>query len=105
MNIYSSFLPGIVKDISNPSSWLLLIVGLIILVIGIYLVYYYFRTKGVIEKLKENSKHLSTWSFKGFWGEYKGPIIIFIASLIIIISIFLIYYSLIGIDEFGKNIL
>lgn len=99
----NTILPGIINDASSVSSWLLLILGIAIVVSGFVLVYYYLTNRGRFETLKISTQDLSGWSFRGFWGRYKGPIVAFSAALLLILALIFISGGIVGMDNFGQT--
>ncbi len=67
--------------------WAYFATGVIFALLGIYLVWLYFKYKPTYEASKAAVEDRSAWSFVGFWGRYKGQIIIFGASVLLLIGL------------------
>ncbi len=87
---------GLQDNIKDWRGWFLLILAIALLIFSIFLILYYFKTKAKSQLLREKTKDLSAGSFAGFWGRYRGAIILFSAVVLIIISIYFVYGSIFG---------
>lgn len=96
MIFYSNLKVGIINDPTDWMAWSTFIIGFIFVGLTALFIYIYWKLKSSGDLLREKNSQKSLGSFKGFWANYRGSIIIFLSVVFLIIGLTFIISGFFG---------
>lgn len=88
---------GIFSSTADWTDWLMIIIGLVFCVFTALLMWLYFDKKHEWSETSSHYEQYSVGSFKGMWGRMRGPIVLFVAVVCLLIGIAFIYSGCTGV--------
>ncbi len=72
------------------------IIAILFIFLSAWLIWMYFKTKSTNSQLRDSVQDRSAWSFKGYWGRYRGGTLVILTATCFLLGFLLLIASATG---------